>query len=202
MCNFLVYAFCRKDGTFYYIGKGSKNRAYSKRQSGIKPPQDKSRILILHSGLDEQTAFLYESLLIQFYGRKDLGTGLLRNLTNGGEGVAGWVPSESWRKQKSLSMAGKNNPFFGRKHTNMAKTQISIANKGRHKGSKNPMYGRRLTGKSNPMYGKSRPDLSERNKKSSPCSGTKWYNNGEYTVRCKPGDQPDGFVLGRLRKKN
>lgn len=111
-----MYAFCREDNTFYYIGKGTPRRPYSKRPKGIKPPPDKNRILILHSDLDEETAFEYERKLILFYGRKDIGTGILRNMTDGGDGVAGWVPSEDWRKQKSESMKGENNPFYGKSH--------------------------------------------------------------------------------------
>jgi hypothetical protein len=116
MRKFLVYAFCREDNTFYYIGKGTPRRPYSKRPKGIKPPPDKNRILILHRDLDEETAFEYERKLILFYGRKDIGTGILRNMTDGGDGVAGWVPSEDWRKQKSESMKGENNPFYGKTH--------------------------------------------------------------------------------------
>jgi len=108
MNNFVVYAYCREDGTFYYIGKGKPDRPYSKRRKGINPPRDRSRILILHEGLSEGVSFEYEKKLILFYGRKDLETGLLRNKTNGGEGVSGWVPSENWRKGKSIIAAEIN----------------------------------------------------------------------------------------------
>lgn len=117
MDKFLVYAFCREDGTFYYIGKGTNRRPFAKRKIGIKPPCDKNQIIILHSNLDEATAFEYEKSLILFYGRKDQCTGLLRNATDGGEGVAGWNPSAEWREKKSKSMKGEGNPFYGRQHT-------------------------------------------------------------------------------------
>jgi hypothetical protein len=116
MAKFLVYAFCREDGTFYYIGKGTDRRPFVKRKNGINPPLDKNRIIILHSNLDEPTAFEYEKKLISFYGRKDQGTGLLRNSTDGGEGVAGWIPGPEWREKKSQSMKGEGNPFYGQQH--------------------------------------------------------------------------------------
>jgi len=197
MAKFVVYAFCREDNTFYYIGKGSKKRAYSKRQQGVKPPRNKTKILILHSDLDEQTALKYERLLIQFYGRKDNGTGILRNMTDGGEGVTGWVPDISWRQQKSERMKGKNNPFYGKNHTQEAKDLISAKNKGQLLGERNPMYGIRLIAENNPMYGRSRPDLAEFNKQNPSARGTKWYTDGSSAVRCIEGMAPEGFWLGR-----
>jgi hypothetical protein len=182
MDNFVVYAYCRENGTFYYIGKGRPRRPYGKRREGIKPPKDRDRILILHSGLTEQTAFDYEEKLILFYGRKDLGTGLLRNMTNGGEGVSGWIPDEEWRKKKSESMRGEGNPAYkdGSRLRRTSKPRESMA------------------GENNPMYGKPRPDLASRNKEGCPSKGTKWYNNGQIDKRFVPGTESEGFVQGRL----
>ena len=48
--------------------------------------------------MNEADAFQLEILLIYQYGRIDLGTGCLRNLTNGGDGVSGIIP---WNKGKT-----------------------------------------------------------------------------------------------------
>lgn len=196
--KFYVYAYCRDDGTFYYIGKGSGRRSFVKRKNGINPPSDKSKIVILHDNLSENDAFLYESNLIKFYGRKDIGTGILRNMTDGGEGVSGWIPNEEWRNKKSISMIGENNPFYGKSHTENTKKLISKKNKGRSLRKNNFFYGKCFSGEKNPMYGKKRPDLAERNRKNGcPSKGTKWYNNGAESKRFKEGEQPDGYILGR-----
>jgi hypothetical protein len=192
MDNFVVYAYCREDGTFYYIGKGSPRRPYGKRKEGIKPPKDKSRILLLHIGLSEKTAFTYEQKLILTYGRKDLGTGLLRNMTNGGEGVAGWIPDEEWRKKKSLEVTGEGNPMFGVRLTGRKNPYLSELNR-----VLNPL--RDMKGDNNPMFGKERPDLSARNRERCPSRGTKWFNNGEVDKRFPPDSVPDGFVPGRIK---
>lgn len=199
MDNFVVYAYCREDGTFYYIGKGRPRRPYGKRKDGIRPPKERERILILHESLPESVAFDYEEKLILFYGRKDLGTGLLRNLTNGGEGVSGWIPDERWRKQKSESMTGKSNPFFGKTHTEEQIKRLKENRRGKGTGENNFFYGVSLTGEQNPMYGKERPDLAARNRERCQTKGTKWYNNGEIDRRFVPEEVPEGFVPGRLK---
>jgi hypothetical protein len=104
---YYTYAYLREDRTPYYIGKGKGNRAYRKRYKGIKPPKDKSRILMLKQNLTEAEAFRHEVYMINVFGRKDLGTGILHNKTDGGEGNSGFVPSEETRRKLSEANKGK-----------------------------------------------------------------------------------------------
>jgi hypothetical protein len=93
--QFYTYAFLRKDGTPYYIGKGKGKRCYSGGgRNGCKPPKDKNRILILKRNLSEEEAFEHEVYMIYVFGRKNNGTGILRNLTNGGEGGSGSIRTD------------------------------------------------------------------------------------------------------------
>jgi len=99
---YYTYAFLREDRTPYYIGKGKDNRAYRRRNKGeIKPPKDKSRILILKKNLTEEESFKHEVYMIAVFGRKDLGTGILHNRTDGGEGVSGALRSEEYKRKLS-----------------------------------------------------------------------------------------------------
>ena len=96
--EFYVYAYLRADKTPYYVGKGKGSRAYSKNRA-IKRPKDKNRIVFLRKGLTEDKAFEWERFYIKHYGRIDRGTGILRNLTDGGEGMSN--PSEGTREKLS-----------------------------------------------------------------------------------------------------
>ena len=61
----------------------------------------------------------------------------------------------------SNAMRGENNPRYGKSCSDETRQKISIANKGKTAGSKNPMFGVRRFGKDNPNYGK---NLSEETK--------------------------------------
>ena len=103
----VLFIILEKDPESAHIKKGKKE---------LRPPSDLNRILILHTALSEKTAFEYEQKLILFYGRKDLGTGLLRNKTDGGDGPSGWIPSEEWKKKQSERMKKEGSPFKSASH--------------------------------------------------------------------------------------
>jgi hypothetical protein len=115
---FYVYTYLREDRTPYYVGKGSGERAFKKWGKGIKPPKDLSRIVIVEDNLDEQTAFDLERKLIAEYGRKDLGTGILYNMTDGGEGPSGHkTRGWTWSEESKAKRRGSGNPAFGKKQS-------------------------------------------------------------------------------------
>lgn len=99
---YYVYQYIRKDGSPYYIGKGSGRRAYVKQRT-IPKPTDNSRIRIIARHLSEPEAFLLETKLVALYGRVDLGTGILHNKTDGGDGGHNVVNKVTWNKGKKQS---------------------------------------------------------------------------------------------------
>jgi hypothetical protein len=111
MDNYYTYAYLREDGSPYYIGKGKGRRAWSGRHR-IHLPADTARIVILAEGLSDDTAKSMEKELIAKYGRKDLGTGILQNQTDGGDGNC---------------LKGAKNGMYGRTHTPETREKIKAA---------------------------------------------------------------------------
>jgi len=84
MKKYYCYFYLRKDGTPYYVGKGCDERINSKNHPGIGLPPKERRIKISEN-LTEEESIRMEKNYIKKYGRKDLGTGILHNKTDGGE---------------------------------------------------------------------------------------------------------------------
>jgi hypothetical protein len=86
---------------------------------------------IVYETINEQEAFEKEKALIRHYGRRDLKTGPLTNLTEGGEGVCGYLAPDWLRKLYSTQRKGTGNAMFGRNHTENSRSQISQTRKQR-----------------------------------------------------------------------
>ena len=140
---YYCYVYKREDGTPYYIGKGKGSRAFITSRKIVSPPRDRTNIFFACEGVSETEAFEVEVALISLLGRKDLGTGILRNRTDGGEGVSGVVVSEETRRK--MSETRKNQPLSdesrqkmsrakkGRPRTEETKRRISVTLTGRPK---------------------------------------------------------------------
>jgi hypothetical protein len=105
---YYVYQYLRTDLTPYYIGKGKNNRLSVKHR--CKKPIDKNLIQIVANSLTESEAHLLERKLIAHYGRKDLCTGILRNLTSGGEGTTGYTHKEATKKKPPVITPAAKTP--------------------------------------------------------------------------------------------
>jgi hypothetical protein len=133
--KFYVYAYLRcKDSRTgprlspYYIGKGFGRRAFVGRKRIAPIPTDKTYICFIQENLTEEEALALEQYCITLYGRVDLGTGVLRNLTNGGEGMTGFHMPVETRMQISASKKGKK---LSDEHKQKISAQLSLWQKGR-----------------------------------------------------------------------
>jgi len=190
--RFYTYAYLRENRTPYYIGKGKERRLYKKTKGEVNPPKDKSRIIFLKQNLTEEEAFRHEKYMIAVFGRKDLGTGILHNRTDGGQGSSGSVKSKETKikmsdalKGKSLSeehkrkmseaKKGEKHNFYGKCHSEETKRKMSEAKKGK--------------------------SISEETKRklSEIMKGKKWWNDGFGNTRLSLESPGDGWYKGRKR---
>ena len=145
--SYYVYAYLRSHDSPrgcklspYYIGKGSRDRAFSKIRS-IPKPEDRSYIVFLEESLTEAEAFALEKYAIALYGRVDKNTGILWNMTDGGEGSSGIVMSEAAKQKIAQALTGRKRPRSviekmvksreGFQHSEETKKKMSHARKGK-----------------------------------------------------------------------
>lgn len=127
-----VYCYLRVDGSPYYVGiSGGSARPtqnHRTRGGGVLVPRDKSRIRVLRSGLTREEACEWEMFYIKHYGRKDIGTGILRNRTDGGDnGALGHRHSEKHKAYIASVLRGR------KKSEAMRKKMKAIASTPDHK---------------------------------------------------------------------
>ncbi len=130
--KFYTYLWLREDCTPYYVGKGQGHRCFSKNHR-VHKPADEVRIIVQDFEIEED-AFFAEKFLIEYYGRLDIGTESLSNLTEGGEGFSGLVFSEEHRKKLSISKLGKPSTKKGKpghKQSEETRRKISLSLKGK-----------------------------------------------------------------------
>jgi len=105
--SFYVYVHRRAtDGRVFYVGKGSGSRSHSSHQRSKywKNIVAKHGYIteIVQTNMLEWWAFELEIELITFYGRD-----VLCNLSDGGEGSSGWIPTEEFKRNVSIFQTGK-----------------------------------------------------------------------------------------------
>jgi len=151
-------------------------------------PPSKERILFLKRNLTEEQAFNHEIYMIAVFGRKDLGTGILHNKTNGGDGCSGKIMTEKDIENRRKARLGKP---LSESH----KRKIAEANRGTPKTmtekrkqsdiEKGLRARGKLVGDKNPTK---RPEV--RKKISDSCKGRKPWNKGIQNSDIMGGKNP------------
>jgi hypothetical protein len=148
----IVYAYLRekdsprgKAGSPYYIGVAAHHwRPYQSAGRKTPRPAEESRVRMLRSGVTDKQARDWERFYIARYGRLDeqAGRQLVRNRTDGGEGVRGYRHTEETRarmreERRNPSAASRlkmSAARRGRQLTDEAKAKISTAQAQRPRG--------------------------------------------------------------------
>lgn len=131
--NYYVYRHIRLDSnTPFYVGKGKENRAYSKQRNKYWhriTSKTGFEVEIFISNLTEEQAFNKEKEFIKLY--RDYGY-KLANLTDGGDGLSGWSPSNETREKISRGNSNKPKSESHRKAMSDARKGMKLSEQHRH----------------------------------------------------------------------
>lgn len=171
--NSLVYRHCRiSDGEIFYVGIARNiKRPYTKRdRSDIWNKyvnKYEYKVEILHENITWEEACKLEKSYIYLHGRRDLKTGRLLNMTDGGDGAINitnhWSTQPEVKQVVSTKISkankGKISSFKGKSHTEQAKQKnrekhigIPPGNKGKaspYKGVSRPLHSNKMKGVGN-----------------------------------------------------
>lgn len=143
-----VYIYSDLSGVPFYVGKGTGDRFRHHLRPNVKTWVGcKLRRIIdtegytpypelIFVGTDKESLQLEKDLIAKF-GREDLKTGTLCNLTDGGDGVGGHTKSETTKEKLRLANLGPNNPGWGKPLTDDHKRKLRAA----LLGEKSPKFG-------------------------------------------------------------
>lgn len=148
--NTCIYRHIRLDNNqIFYIGIGSLKRAYKKygRNKYWKNVINKTEyeIQILKSDLTWEDAKELEIMLIKHYGRLNNNTGILVNMTDGGEGQLNFSPTKETREKIG-------NFHRNKKVSNISKEKMSKAKEGKYYLEENPNSKKVINIENNKIY--------------------------------------------------
>lgn len=187
--KYCVYAHIDDNNVTFYVGIGDSKRPHDYRQRSKfwhhytkrYCASGKPKIEIIHEGVSWEEACGHEQFWILFWGRRDLGNGVLVNMTAGGDGIVGAIRSEETRKKVADALRGK-------KHSEEHRRKNREAQWGKKRGEFSEEHKRRL---SEASRGKKHPE--ERRRKNSEAQRGKRLSE---ETRKKVGDAQRGKGKG------
>lgn len=167
MSKFYVYEWFIVDTLeVFYVGKGTGKRRFETHNrneyfNSVYNKYDCAVRIVKQSLTNEEACELEKERISELWSK-----GFAKcNLNSGGTGFAEGgrnpihkrVSSEGYVNPFSvIKFEGKDNPFYGRTHTEESLKKMSENRKGKgaRYGKDNPMYGKGFKGEENPMYGR------------------------------------------------
>jgi len=199
MANTYLYRHIRKDtNQVFYVGVGTgRNYERAKTKSGRNQiwhnivGKTDYEVEIMLDELEREIALEKEKEFIEMYGRIDLGTGTLANLTDGGDGCVGF----SDEVKKNLSDAQKGNQKWKLRKSNEHSRMLGLSNKGKKMSDEfKKRISKSMMGDKNHFYGKNHSEDSKRKIAISHSKPLCQYTlDGEFVRKYESAKATEGF---------